>query len=391
MPDSWLYWRALAWLGALLLIGSMWPIICAARPFPSLRDFSAQSPWTGTGGTDLSTNNAYVNLSMDSSKLLSVLNNTSDLTNRTESKSIDVKNFKLPVLSTRRDHPMAMVRRPRKPYDSNRVTAETIRSLNRQQLRINKNEVSQSAANGEAPSAETTATTAKTTDVTPLNNVQSTQLNGLNLESITTTSDLTRDAIDLVETTHVFNAVANTHTDSPSSHNIITTSTETDDSADTVGKLSASQHPVIDASTIKQSTIRSVFLDYVNFNEKTTLPIDITVKTTTKTSETLPRSDREAPVTNAARTTKRKKRIRNNPNLERNERSANLSLARTSKRIQLLIKSRLLQLLPDGTVNGTQNDESDYSKFHIFYFIFTLNIFLQLNGFHLGAKWNVND
>lgn len=59
----------------------------------------------------------------------------------------------------------------------------------------------------------------------------------------------------------------------------------------------------------------------------------------------------------------RKKHIRNDTdNLERIERSANLSLAKATKRIQLLIKSRFLQLLPDGTVNGTQDEDSEYSE-----------------------------
>lgn len=47
-------------------------------------------------------------------------------------------------------------------------------------------------------------------------------------------------------------------------------------------------------------------------------------------------------------------------NLERNERSANLS--HVNSKIQLFIKNRLLQILPDGTVNGTQDDASDYSE-----------------------------
>lgn len=46
--------------------------------------------------------------------------------------------------------------------------------------------------------------------------------------------------------------------------------------------------------------------------------------------------------------------------LERNERSANLS--HITSKIQLFIKNRLLQILPDGTVNGTQDDASDYSE-----------------------------
>lgn len=52
-----------------------------------------------------------------------------------------------------------------------------------------------------------------------------------------------------------------------------------------------------------------------------------------------------------------------NSHLDRNERSANLShIMGTARKIQLLMKNRLIQILPDGTVNGTQDDQSEYSK-----------------------------
>lgn len=56
-------------------------------------------------------------------------------------------------------------------------------------------------------------------------------------------------------------------------------------------------------------------------------------------------------------------------NLDRNERSANLShITGTARKIQLYIKNRFLQLLPDGTVNGTTNELSDYSEYYLFIF-----------------------
>ncbi|XP_022216192.2 rho GTPase-activating protein gacF isoform X2 [Drosophila obscura] len=50
-------------------------------------------------------------------------------------------------------------------------------------------------------------------------------------------------------------------------------------------------------------------------------------------------------------------------NLDRNERSTvpQSHLAWTSRKIQLYIKNRILQLLPDGTVNGTQDEQSEYT------------------------------
>uniref|UniRef100_A0A182P6R4 Fibroblast growth factor n=1 Tax=Anopheles epiroticus TaxID=199890 RepID=A0A182P6R4_9DIPT len=54
----------------------------------------------------------------------------------------------------------------------------------------------------------------------------------------------------------------------------------------------------------------------------------------------------------------------NESNLERNERSANLShITGATRKIQLFIKNRYIQLLPDGTVNGTYDDLSDYSEY----------------------------
>ncbi|XP_034946634.1 uncharacterized protein bnl [Chelonus insularis] len=48
----------------------------------------------------------------------------------------------------------------------------------------------------------------------------------------------------------------------------------------------------------------------------------------------------------------------------RAERSANLShLTGTSRKILMFIKNRFLQILPDGTVNGTETDNADYTIF----------------------------
>lgn len=50
-------------------------------------------------------------------------------------------------------------------------------------------------------------------------------------------------------------------------------------------------------------------------------------------------------------------------NLDRNERSTVSHLSGPSRKIQLYIKNRFIQLLPDGTVNGTQDEQCDYSKY----------------------------
>ncbi|KDR07381.1 hypothetical protein L798_02299 [Zootermopsis nevadensis] len=49
----------------------------------------------------------------------------------------------------------------------------------------------------------------------------------------------------------------------------------------------------------------------------------------------------------------------------RSERSTNLShITGTARKIQMHIKHRYLQILPDGTVNGTTDDGSDYSEYN---------------------------
>lgn len=83
------------------------------------------------------------------------------------------------------------------------------------------------------------------------------------------------------------------------------------------------------------------------------------------------RSDRSVHLnsSNNSRSVSGAKRVKNKTKLstlERNERSAaNLShITGSARKIQLYIKNRFLQLLPDGSVNGTTDDLSDYSKFN---------------------------
>lgn len=49
---------------------------------------------------------------------------------------------------------------------------------------------------------------------------------------------------------------------------------------------------------------------------------------------------------------------------QRSERSANLShITGTARKIRMYIKNRYLQILPDGAVNGTMDDTSEYCKY----------------------------
>lgn len=123
------------------------------------------------------------------------------------------------------------------------------------------------------------------------------------------------------------------------------------------------------ATVTTKSYFQSVFLDYSSkhidkLNGSSTVNLkpneDSILKFEQEDDEIiLSRTDRSVHIP----LNKREKLIRNDTeNLERIERSANLSLAKATKRIQLLIKSRFLQLLPDGIVNGTQDEDSEYSE-----------------------------
>lgn len=125
------------------------------------------------------------------------------------------------------------------------------------------------------------------------------------------------------------------------------------------------------------ATIQSVFLDYSNnvngtksqqHNDNKIIHNDkirgnnhnhTATATAMVTEEILSRTERSV-----QQTSNKRKKLHNNDsgNAERIERSANFSLTRASRRIQLLLKGRFLQMLSDGTVNGTQDEQSEYSE-----------------------------
>lgn len=111
---------------------------------------------------------------------------------------------------------------------------------------------------------------------------------------------------------------------------------------------------VVKGESIKNNNIKNSVksnISSINVNDNTT-----------SSSLFLSRADRSihAAVPGSNSTKRSTKRQRD---LERNERSANLShITGATRKIQLYIKNRFLQILPDGTVNGTHDDTSDYSK-----------------------------
>lgn len=79
----------------------------------------------------------------------------------------------------------------------------------------------------------------------------------------------------------------------------------------------------------------------------------------------------------------------------RAERSANLShITGASRKIQMYIKNRHLQILPDGTVNGSNDDTSDYSEYTFenpFFFFLVCSSIEQRESLIDTFDWNWND
>lgn len=74
----------------------------------------------------------------------------------------------------------------------------------------------------------------------------------------------------------------------------------------------------------------------------------------------------------------------------RSERSTNLShVTGTARKIQMFIKNRHLQILPDGTVNGTTDDNSAYSESN-FFCIPTYFFLIYLTPGHQKYPFNQN-
>lgn len=126
-----------------------------------------------------------------------------------------------------------------------------------------------------------------------------------------------------------------------------------------------------DAINSDKSSIININKSKINTNNKFTVNNNSYLEDSNKI---LSRTERSLQLPNLSNSTTtairlRKTKGRNNSHLDRNERSANLShITGTARKIQIYMKNRYLQLLPDGIVNGTHDDSSDYSKYHFHYF-----------------------
>lgn len=300
MPSRRHHWRALAGLGALLLVICVWPITCSAMPvvpvMPPMTSIAtaAQRLRHEIQPTHqvASANPSYL------TKFLSVLNVTTTISNN---------ELRAAVRSVRRSR--------KRPTDvtsrfklNNRINNKTTIV---ESTTVDKNEMDIIASN--------------------VSNNSSSRTSELNLDSPISTTTVTSKAMAAEPVSMI-------------------SDTSTIDGNRTVIEQQQ-DFTVYFENSDKSSKVRPV---QELWSETTAMPkLLMLVNATARNLR---------PVRNSSVALVGQQRKKNS-NLERNERSANLShITGTARKIQLLIKNRLIQILPDGTVSGTQDDGSDYSE-----------------------------
>lgn len=373
MPSTCLQWRALAVLGALLMVVSMWTMICAAKPLP----FYAQNQ-------SIDDQPMHINRKSYSEQ------NTEEFFHVLKTNSRDDNNYdsnNTNVMATINEHiqirsvisSLKVPKRKRGIFlnSSNRVTVDRIKTMfynnhantSNAHLRNDGNKINEIKPNNNAVELHS--------DRTILYNYSdSASQSELNIDTSQTSVDVQQLQTELATTTNSLiqtritskNAALNS-SDTHSTNDAIQIATTSNNYANVASYPFYSMQPMIINTTITTNSTtsinQSVFLDYINNYNNTNLSkyddINDRINSTMQKNEIFSRTERSIHV-NSNETTRKKSPRNDKTNLDRIERSANLSLTKATKRIQILIKSRLLQLLPDGTVNGTQNDESEFSK-----------------------------
>lgn len=438
MPSSRLQWRALAVLGALLTIFSLWPLICAAKPISTssgsllqwdrmpenmtrlkLKDVQKMRlhrKQAATMATSMKTDRPR-----EIQRFLNVLNPHNDRTIKENTQKFGVINENLLNKKINSENTALLLHKSQTENLSNHVTVDTIKAMFMNNHSKNNFEVNENRNNNENKINDPTEMKPNTRtgtvqqpqqfhqNLTTTLNVHKFRyrtekpLSEVNLEQQTSaasnewsfnsqmkpvkitfenvetnyngTSDLCNNEHENNKTAVNINATVfvaanndkNLHKINDKYYFTKTESTtpELEHQSNVESSVTQpSSSPTIPTSPTTQP--QSVFLDYLKTNINDTKN-DISFSNATAHMHhplLLSRTERSIAIDNNRMYNKTKKpvRDRSSSGVDRIERSANLSVSRTTKRIQILIKSRLLQLLPDGTVNGTQNDDSDYSK-----------------------------
>lgn len=324
MPTSQLQWRALAAQGVLLLVISMWSFICAARPVPLI-------------STHDRTNLHHINSFQQFLQVLNVQNGNSFSANGSVSKEMKNSNASTTWMCSSQSTSNTTL-----ALNYGNINAIDIETMSDRAISsstdTSKYSDQLSASNRMDSDSDRSYTDQMEVSALPTSNgLDSEMLVTENDRSIASNASPSSNYFDVM-----MHAIDNSHQRRAENSDVNTM----------VTKLT----PAFEAVTAIPTTAQSVFLNYLNRNfSGTNSDLNaISARRIRSRGERSAHTPRHINSKRSGKTTAER--------TERTERSVNLSMNKSTKRIQILIKNRLLQLLPDGVVNGTQNDESEYSK-----------------------------
>lgn len=330
MPTSRLQWRALAALGALLLVVSLWPFTCAALPIES-------------------------NMWNNSDRVLSNLTNRRFYSSAMSQYSSESDKYSSTIHDDIINAPMTktvFLRRKRKKANpNNRTTSYTIKNYfnaaRRPRTIIQKKELSSSTPQTLHLNDLYLAGTPSSLSITTYEPV-------VGLRKLSSNNSL---KMRLSQATIQNEIIASVSATTQITTSIKLNQNQNDDIQLKLNRNNGAKSaaPTVFLNQTISPTLQTVF-SHSPYGSKR-LQMTSTESIFSRTERSIPAPQSRAQGNKKSTTGKR------DPNLDRNERSTNFShITGTSRKIQLLIKNRLLQLLPDGTVNGTQDDGSDYSE-----------------------------
>lgn len=332
MPSSRLQWRALAALGALLLVVSLWPFTCAALPIELMTYKS--------------------NLWNNSDKVLSNLTNHKTYSSAMSQYSGESEKYSSNLRDDITNAPMTQTvflrRKRKKANPNNRTTSYTIKNYfnaARQRTIIQKKELSSSTPQTLHLNDLYLAGTPSPLSITTYEPV-------VGSRKLSSNNSL---QMRLSQATIQNEIIASVSTTTQITTSITLNQNPNDDKQLKLNRNNGAKlvAPHMFLNQTISPTLQTVFSHSPYGSRRLQM---------TSTESIFSRTERSIPAQSRAQGKKLTTGKRDS-NLDRNERSTNFShITGTSRKIQLLIKNRLLQLLPDGTVNGTQDDGSDYSE-----------------------------
>lgn len=343
-----LHWRALVGLGALLMVICVWPVTCAALPIPITSTIDRQNTAASENPNEMM-------------KFISVLSTSRNSNNNNISDSIsNIRTYSNNTILTTKipQKRYANISRLRKTgkrlFAENQRTPHTIKHI----LNIEKSEKNIDYSQNESEiKIKHTTTSELNLDATT---IQTTLATG-NIASRRQTPTMQTANIQKMKSKAILLAE---HSLQEQLEPTTVTNNNNNTETNAFDHAQKQQHSLMVTATNKSKHFLNIvkrMSDAISLPSSTTQSSSLLLNNKNSNAQKIGfRNDRSITSTNNNR--------KKNSNLDRNERSANLSqIMGTARKIQLLMKNRLIQILPDGTVNGTQDDSSDYSEyFHTF-------------------------